>query len=166
MGKLNVLDTVYSKENEKKFEEKKQRKHPEALLKLVEEETKPVTGIFRVFGADGNSLEGAWDKVTFRKFPEDLCPPFSQMMKDGETYTVPLYVARFLNGMDGAAKARNGKINSCSFAVHRWKTTQRGDPIKSAQSEIPGATPIDMSEPDRYKRTYGFETLLVSADFS
>lgn len=160
-SQINIKDSVHSEENEKKFANTFTRKHSQALLDLIKEETKTVKGIFRIYGADGNPLEGAWDKPTFRKFPEDLVAPFSQWMKDGEVYEVPLYIARFLNGYDGAAKARNGKINSCSFAVHRWKTTQHGEPVKSSVSHLAGATPVDMSEPDRYKRTFGFESLLV-----
>lgn len=163
MGKteLNIKESVHSEENSKRFTNQQNQKHSQMLLDLVKEETKKVKGIFRIFGADGNPMEGAWDKVTFRKFPEDLCPPFEQLMQDGQTYEVPLYIARFLNGYDGAAKARNGKINSCSYGIHAWKTSQHGAPVKNAMSEMAGVTPVELSEPTRYKRTYGFESVLI-----
>lgn len=164
MTKLNIKESVHSKENEEKFANKPTGKYSQALLDLIKEETKTVKGRFRVYGADGNPLDGAWEKVTFRKFPEELVPAFSQLMQDGQTYEVPLYIARFLNGYDGAAKARNGLINSCSFAVHRWKTTQHGAPVASNVSNHPGATPVDLAEPDKYKRTYGFESMLIGMD--
>lgn len=83
----------------------------EKLKKIMEQEKKPVTGVFRYHECPGGS-------VTFavKKFPGD--PVLKYVMQDGEEYTVPLWVARHLNGYDGCAQALNGKTHSCGYAIH------------------------------------------------
>jgi hypothetical protein len=93
----------------------------EKLEKLMSEELKPVKGIFQNFETPGGSLP-----LQIRKFPGHF---FNMVLKDGEEYEVPLYVARHLNGLDGAATAINGKVGTCSYAIHSWITDSEGKPL-------------------------------------
>lgn len=141
-------------------------KFSQALLDKIAEDTKMVKGVFRVFGVDGNPMAGAMEKITFRKYPEELVPSFSKYMLDGETYEVPLYIARFLNGIDACAHKLNGKIHSCSFPVHGWLTTRDGG-LKEGQLGVAAngmfGVPMEMSSPQRYKKRFGFEALIFEA---
>lgn len=80
------------------------------LKKLMEEEKKPVTGIFRFHECPGGETI-----IPMKKYEGDVK---TFHLKDGEEYTVPLWVARWLNGYDATAGAVKGKINSCAYSIH------------------------------------------------
>ena len=73
-----------SKEELKKAEELRE--------KMRDEDSKPVTGIFKNIEVPGGDLE-----FTYRKYKED--PYRSYRFEDGKEYTVPLGVAKHINQM-------------------------------------------------------------------
>jgi hypothetical protein len=138
------------------------------LKKFMDEETKMVKGIFRCY-----ETPGAREKISVKKYPtkadmlrrnqEGGVEPFEMWMSDGQTYEVPLYVARFLNGTDKTAASVNGKINTCAYPVHgfTWDNGNQSGP----QSQIGmDGTPVPVLGPSQWKRRYGFESLEFNAE--
>lgn len=127
----------------------------EKLKELIAEETKLVKGIFQCFETPGSTT-----RITYRKYPG--IEMFSRVMTDGETYEIPLYVARHLNGQDVSAGAcgdpnlKNSAIGSCSYVVHGFKMQNR-DALPSANMDGGMAVPI-VGVHKRVKR-YGFQSL-------
>ena len=126
----------------------------EMLNKLIAEETKTVKGRFRNFETPGGSL-----RVQVRKYPG--IAPFDKIMFDNETYEIPLYVARHLNGIDVSAKKINGKIHSCSFPIHGFKWDQGMSAPLSQTNEEGIAVPI--IGVSKWTRRFGFESLEFDA---
>jgi hypothetical protein len=106
------------------------------LRAFMDEELKTVRGIFQCFETPGSST-----KIVVRKYPGHM---FDQVMKDGEEYEVPLYVARHLNGIDVTATAINGKLGTCSYEVHAHLMDKNGLPIISREKRV---------------KRYGFQSL-------
>ena len=125
------------------------------LKELIEEETKLVRGRFRCFETPGGSLRGQ-----VRKYKD--VPMFDKTMLDGETYEVPLYVARHLNGIDKVAGALNGKIGSCSYPVHGFKHA-KGDILPASELGVgpnsEGGIPVPIVGITKRVRRFGFESL-------
>lgn len=98
----------------------------EKIKELIAEETKLVKGVFINF-----ETPGAPAPITVKKYPG--VPVFSKIMKDGEMYEIPLYVARFLNGIDVSVGAVDNPnkgsqlIGTCQYAVHGWKMDHAED---------------------------------------
>jgi hypothetical protein len=91
-------------------------------------------------------------------------------MTDGETYEVPLYVARHLNGVDitagalGDFKEKNTKIGTCSYAVHGFKmngSTMAAPPVEGFVEGNATLIPSFTHVVKRVQR-YGFQSM----DFS
>lgn len=122
----------------------------EKLDQLIKEETRLVKGRFVNKETPGGSL-----RVQIRKYPN--IPPFDKVMMDGESYEVPLYVARHLNGLDASAKGCGGKINTCSWPTHGFKW----DPDKPMPSstEGMGGIPVPIIGVQKWNRRFGFESL-------
>lgn len=110
------------------------------LEKFMEEELKPVRGIFQFFECPGMSAP-----VTIKKYPGHF---FKMEMRDGEEYTVPLYVARFLNGIDVTAEHIDGKLHTCSYPVHSHVMDKDGNPTISVHKR---------------KKRFGFQSLEFGA---
>lgn len=106
------------------------------LEKYMKEELRMVKGIFQFFECPGMST-----KVTVKKYPGTM---FEKQMTDGQEYEIPLYVARFLNGIDVTAEAIGGKINTCAYPVHSHIMDANGLPIVSTS---------------KFKRRFGFQSL-------
>jgi len=125
----------------------------EMLAKLIAEETKEVSGRFRNYEAPGGSL-----RVQVRKYPG--IPPFDKIMFDNETYKVPLYVARHLNGVDVSAKAVDGKIHTCSWPTHgfKWEPGQTM-PRSNCSDMDQGGIPVPIICVSKWNRRFGFESL-------
>jgi len=94
---------------------------PEEMRKLKERDHKLVKGIFRCYEPVGGSF-----KFSFKQYPGD--PVYTKTMVDGETYEVPLMVAKHLNqncwypkhsyvmDMNGVPTVERGKkVKRCSF---------------------------------------------------
>src|SRR5271157_216472 len=120
----------------------------EKLKPYIEEETKVVKGRFRNFETPGGGAH-----IHVSKYPG--IAPFSKVMQDGEMYEIPLYVARFLNGVDITAKACDEKIHTCSYPIHGFKW-DKDKPSPSSGDEAGIPVPI-VGITKRVKR-YGFES--------
>lgn len=81
------------------------------LEKLKNEESQLVKGTFRFHECPGGTLE-----VPMKKYRGAV---YKVNLKDGETSEVPLWVARWINGYDVCAQAREGKIHSCGYPIHQ-----------------------------------------------
>ena len=120
------------------------------LKKFMEEESKLVTGRFKNYETPGGMLP-----FTGGKYPGQ--PVYSHEFYDGETYEVPLWVARWLNGTDVTAKAINGKIGSCSYAIHGFKWDAGTSAPESSVGM--GGVPVPIVGVAKRKQRYGFESL-------
>jgi len=93
----------------------------EEMRKLKEKDHKMVKGIFRCYEPPGGSF-----KFSFKQYPGD--PVYTKTMVDGETYEVPLMIAKHLNqncwypkhsyvmDMNGTPTVDRGKkVKRCSF---------------------------------------------------
>lgn len=120
------------------------------LEKIMKEETKLVKGRFKNYETPGGTLP-----FCAGKYPGQ--PLFKMTFADNETYEVPLWVARWLNGVDATAKALNGKIGSCSYPIHGFKW----DAGRPAPESILGAdgTPIPNTRVEKRTQRFGFESL-------
>jgi len=124
----------------------------EKIKQLIAEETVIVRGTFICFESPGGSTV-----VTVGKYPG--IPVFKKTMKDGEMYDIPLYVARFLNGIDISAAALDTKpranqvIGTCQYGVHGWKMDNSND-LKQGQST--GDSVVPMSGVTKHVKRYGF----------
>lgn len=140
----------------------------ETLHKLMREESKMVKGRFINYETPGASAT-----IEVLKYPtpkDGGIPPFKKSMKDGEVYEIPLYVARFLNGIDKTAGAATNdikvdqEIGTCSYVVHGFKYTSQNMPM-SQEGTGPtgeGGIPVPMIGIAKRVRRYGFQPL----DFS
>lgn len=108
----------------------------EKLEKYMKEELKMVKGQFRFFECEGMST-----KVTVIKYKGHV---FEKEMRDGETYEIPLYVARFLNGVDVTAEALDGKLGTCGYRISEHLMDKNGSP---------------MVVQNKSKRRFGFNSL-------
>lgn len=98
----------------------------EKLAKFMKEESRIVKGVFRFFESEGMSA-----KIIVKKYKE--LPVFEKEMIDGQEYEIPLYVANHLNGIDITAEAIDGKLGTCSYALHSYLVDKNGAPIVTAQ---------------------------------
>ncbi len=115
------------------------KKRPESsplLKKMMEEESRMVKGIFRFHECPGGDA-----KISMKKYPGT---PLKFHFRDGEKYTVPLWVARWLNGYDACAVKRNGKIDSCGYPIH-----------ENAIDRVSGRTLVQVGQ---IRRRMGFES--------
>ncbi len=126
----------------------------EKLRRLIEEETKMVKGRFRF-----HECPGAMQKIQCQKYPG--VPMFSMDMVDGEIYTIPLWVARHLNGVDVSAGAcsdsPNPKINSCSVPQHDYLWADGSDLPNSGLSD--GMQPVRKIGVKKWDRRFSFESM-------
>lgn len=157
MKSLNIAESVTVEKPVMKTEEKSVS-NKDRLRKFVEEESKMVKGRFRCYETPGST-----QRIQQRKYKE--VPMFDKWMTDGQTYEVPLWVARWLNGIDVTAHAINGKVNSCSYAIHGFKMGNPND-FKPSQEvmgqEGPVLVPVDSIV--KRERRYGFESLEFSIE--
>jgi len=122
----------------------------ERLAKLIEEESKLVKGRFRNYETPGGSL-----RVQIRKYPN--IPSFDKVMLDNETYQIPLYVARHLNGVDKSAGGCDGKIHTCSWPTHGFKWDSDRPAPGSNQNDQ--GIPVPIIGVAKWNRRFGFESL-------
>lgn len=112
----------------------------EKLEKIMREELRMVKGIFQNFESPGLSL-----RLQVRKYKDHF---FDMTLEDGKEYEVPLYIARHLNGIDATAEHLNGKLGTCSYAIHSYIVDKNGNPIVSHEKR---------------KKRYGFQSLDFAA---
>lgn len=128
----------------------------EKIAELIREETRLVKGTFQCFETPDSTV-----KITVKKYPG--IPHFEMEMTDGQTYEIPLYVARHLNGIDVSAGAlgdpntRNPNIGTCSVPVHGFKWNP-GAPAPSSQLGDRGQ-PVPLVGIVKRKKRYGFQSM-------
>ena len=142
------------------------------LYKFMVDESKLVKGRFKNYKNPGGT-----EKICYKKYPtpDEMrkrgqpggVHPFSMSMTDGETYEIPLYVARHLNGIDVTARDLNGKLGSCSYAVHGFKMSHPGDLRPSTLGQGPGnemGIPVPIVGVAKRVQRFGFESLEFIGD--
>lgn len=144
-----LVMTAPSVENDSKKEYKLEAEAK--LRKFAEEEKRLVKGRFRNYETPGGTAT-----ISIKKYHEKYMPPFVKTMMDNEMYEIPLYAARFLNGIDVIANAADCKINTCAHLVHSYAPNSDGS-FKKSENDGGGITvPIVTG---KYCRRYGFESL-------
>lgn len=133
---LKVTDSVTPQTIQVPVTEDKKAAAKKKLEGFMKEELRTVKGIFQFFECPGMGA-----KITVKKYPGHM---FEKQMEDGREYEIPLYVARFLNGIDVTAEAIGGKLNTCGYPVHSHIMDKNGMPVVSAQ---------------KIKRRFGFQSL-------
>jgi hypothetical protein len=83
---------------------------------LYEEEKRMVRGRFDYKECPGGVME-----FSYRKYKQDPLTKYS--LKDGEVYTIPLYVARHLN-------------KECSFPTYTFKNDEAGRPQTTVAERV------------------------------
>lgn len=141
--KLNVADSVTPNVEMAPVSTDRKALGKQKLEKFMKEELKNVKGIFQFFEAPGQSAT-----ITVRKYPGHF---FSKSMQDGQEYEIPLYVARFLNGIDVTAEGINGKLNTCGYTIKQYQTEHGKSSILDSQGN-----PI-LGE--KIKRRFGFQSM-------
>ncbi len=157
MKELNVAASVTPLVVVSKADPEKIKIGKSKLEKFIEEERKLVKGRFRAIESPGSR-----QKIQQRKY-KDL-PMFDQWMTDGEIYEIPLWVARWLNGIDITAEAINGKVNSCSYPIHGFKSA--GEQLAACREEYgpDGIRLVPIDNIAKRERRYAFESLEFSID--
>lgn len=120
---LNIKENVTVEQMAPTVTKDRKQLAKEKLEKYMKEELVLVKGIFQFFECPGMAA-----KITVKKYKEHM---FEKTMKDGEEYEIPLYVARFLNGIDVTAEAIGGKLGTCSYAISSYLMDANGVPIIS-----------------------------------
>ena len=116
MANLNVKGSIVPKEGSIPLRDPDVLKSAKDKLQaFIKEDTVMVKNRFRCFDNPGSSV-----RIQIKKYKD--VPMFDKTMIDEGTYEIPLYVARHLNGIDATTTNINGKIHSCSYPVHGFKT--------------------------------------------
>jgi hypothetical protein len=106
------------------------------LKKFMDEELKLVRGIPQNHETPGGTIA-----VNIVKYPGHS---FCKVLQDGVETEVPLYVARFLNGIDVTATGLKGKLGTCSYPISTNLMDKDGNYIISNEKR---------------KRRYGFQSI-------
>ena len=139
----------------------------EKLHQLMKEESRLVRGIFQCFEAPGSTVP-----VSVFKYPgpdQGGIPPFQMTMTDGETYEIPLYVARFLNGVDitsgalGDANKRNINIGTCSYPIHGFAWKESAAPSSGQDGR---GIPIPLVSVFKRIKRFGFQSLEFAGEWA
>lgn len=93
----------------KKLSKEEKSKSKEQIEKEWKENSKLVKGVFHNVEAPGGDLEFA-----YKEYPQD--PIRKYHLKDGESYTIPLGVARHLN-------------RNCQYKRNKWLVDKEGKPM-------------------------------------
>jgi hypothetical protein len=135
----------------------KKEQGQELLKKFIDEEKKLVKGRLRCIETPGEARV-----FQARKYHPDLAPEFKMFMRDGETYEIPLWYARWLNGIDVTATLLNGKIHSCSHPIHAhlWDE-KKGGPV-DPNADPAQATVVNSVYIGKHQQRYAFESLEFS----
>lgn len=137
MAKLNVTESVTPTMSGRKMTAEEKGAAKKKLDAFIKEETRMVKGIFQNFECPGGT-----QPFSVKKYPG--IEPFNKIMEDGKEYEVPLYVARFLNGIDVTAEGLGGKLGTCSHPVHSHIVDKDGNPTVSLEKR---------------KKRFGFQSL-------
>lgn len=143
--------TPTSEEREVYVPKTKEELLKEKLAPFIEKEgRRMVKGRFRHY-----EVPGGRTTVTVKKYKD--VPQFSAEMIDEQEYTIPLYVAKFLNGIDDTAGCEDKKIGTCSYVVHGFKW-ENGKPMPPNTLDDRGI-PVPNTDSSKKTRRFGFESL-------
>ncbi len=159
MTKLkDIASSTTPMQEQKVLASRKTPNIPDYIWDEAKKELKLVKGRFRLYE---QGRQGGSEKVTWRKYPPEICPIFQKTMQDGEVYEIPLYAARFINGFDSCAKELNGNIHSCAYAKHGFKMSNPDNLIPSTDgmTESGGGIPVPVAGISSYEKRMGFESL-------
>lgn len=154
-SELNVAGSVTPTVEAPHISKTAKEQAKELLQKFMKEESRLVKGVFHNYESPG----GALPLKGLRKYPppeKGGVPGFSGILEDGREYEVPLWVARWLNGIDATASAVNGKINSCAYPVHGH--SMHGNEWTTKASE-PGEIATPLIKIMKWKRRFAFQSL-------
>ena len=134
------------------------------VKEFMTEETRLVKGIFQCFETPGSEV-----KVIVRKYPG--IPQFEKVMRDGETYEIPLYVARHLNGVDVTAGALgdnpNPNIGTCSYVRNAFvlagRNAEPGYGNLGTGANGQSGIPVPIVGIGKRIRRYGFQSMEFAA---
>lgn len=158
MANLNVKGSIVPKEGSVQTRDPETLKSARNKLDaFIKEDTVMVKGRFRCFDNPGSSV-----RIQIKKYKD--VPMFDKTMIDEGTYEIPLYVARHLNGIDATATHLNGKIHSCSYPVHGFKTDGMHLPESYEGLGPDGPTLFPKEHIAKRVRRYGFESLEFSVE--
>lgn len=120
---------------------------------LREKDIRLVKGTFR-------NLEcpGADQLVHVKKYPGEA---YRKILKDGQRYEIPYYVASHLNGNDRVAEKIGGQIHSCQKVVNSYKIPE-GSMFAGSLDDHETAKPIPT--PTTWTRRYSFDSLEFDMD--
>ena len=122
----------------------------ERIEQIKKDELRLVKGRFKFYKCPGGSTT-----VQVKKYKD--VPEFKMVMADGGVYEVPLYVARFLNGLDFLAEGIGRRLNTCSYPVHAW-AWPKGQAMPN-QGQICGDTIVPILSVGKREQRVGFESL-------
>lgn len=148
---VNIVESVLPTGVAEVHSLSEKEKAKQRLEKYMKDDLRMVKGTFQFFECPGGS-----QRIQLRKYKGHF---FDQTMLDGEEYTIPMYVARHLNGIDITAESLGGKVNSCAYPVHGFLS--RGDNLAPSQigfgPQGQGGVPVPIVGPTRWKRRFGFQ---------
>jgi hypothetical protein len=156
--KYDLAESITAVKGEKLTSEQKTAAQKK-IAELIQEETRVVKGFFQCFETPGATVT-----ISVKKYKG--IQPFCKPMTDGCMYEIPLYVARFLNGIDvsagalGDEKTRNPNIGTCSYGVHGFFMSSPDD-LKRGQEgymDKVGVTVVPMVGITSRKKRFGFQS--------
>ena len=119
---------------------------------LKEKDMRMVKGTFR-------NLEcpGAEQLVHIKKYPGVA---YRKILRDGQRYEIPYYVASHLNGNDRVAEKIGGQVHSCQKVVNSYKIPEGA--MFAGSIDDDAAKPIPT--PTTWSRRYSFDSLEFDMD--
>lgn len=147
------VDETKTLSSEPVFSQKDEAKS--LLAKVKEEGMKMIRGRFRNLDHPGEP-----QPIIHGKFKN--VPIFDKILEDGKIYTIPKYVAWFINGEDPLAPQASERANTCCFKIHGLELDASGA-LKQGNMMGEGLPVIGVS-PDKYKQRCSFESLEFSME--
>jgi len=126
------------------------------LAKVKEDGLKTVRGRFRNLDHPGEV-----QAIIHGKFPG--VPVFDMVLEDGKIYTIPKYVAWFINGEDPLAPKASERANTCCFEIHGFEMDKSGQ-LKKSEPGQGYPIPVLDGSPKKFKQRCSFESLEFSME--
>ena len=120
---------------------------------LREKDMRLVKGTFRNI-----ECPGADQLVHVKKYPGQA---YRRVLKDGQRYEIPYYVASHLNGNDRVAEKIGGQIHSCQKVTNSYKIPEGAMFAGSIDDDT---SPKPIPTPTTWTRRYSFDSLEFDMD--
>lgn len=123
----------------------------EKLERIMAEDTRIIKGRFYNMDFPGSS-----QRFQMRKYPN--IKPFDKILTDGEVYEIPIYVARWMNGVDKSSEHGSGKIiHSCAYPTHGFKWNEgEGAPLSR---DGDAGIPVPIIGVAKWNKRFRFESM-------